>query len=200
MIEAEERREEMAFCTSCGRQVSDDADFCPACGATMAPPPAGAPPAHVPGAVPPPPRKQGMRPGCKIALIVTVIVVLVVGAAIAALAIFVFRTVKAPVDATNRYIEAINDGDTQEAWGLLHPNSRFREEYGESTFEMQIVEPSAGTLRTWNANEAEVSDSRARVEVDMEFTDGTDMRVSFELRKDGDDWKVYDYTSPGGGV
>ncbi|MEW6554836.1 MAG: zinc ribbon domain-containing protein [Actinomycetota bacterium] len=226
----------MAFCPNCGRDVSDDASFCPACGATIAasagaggspppqapeaaapPPPTtappprppappmgvqppyaqqpmGAPPAHVPGVVPPPPVKQKTGSAWKIAIIVGLIVILVIGTGIALLAVFVFTTVKAPVDVTNRYIEAINDGDAEEAWDLLHPDSPFRETFTLSTFESQVVDGNV-RLTTWDANEVEVKDSRATVGVDMENVDGEEFRVDFELRKDGGDWKIYDYTA-----
>ncbi len=222
----------MAMCPNCGRQVSDDATFCPACGAGIpaatsggsgtpppqqpTPPPGpapvpqppgppmgtqppyaqtptGAPPAHVPGVVPPPTPKS-KSPGCKIAIIATIVGGLIVAACIVVLVLFVFGAVKAPVDVTNRYIEAVNEGDAQEAWDLLHPGSPLKQEYSLITFEANIVDPSI-KLDTWNANEVDVQDSRAEVGVDMEAEDGTDFRVVFTLRKDGDDWKIYDYSS-----
>jgi hypothetical protein len=137
---------------------------------------------------------KSKSPGCKIAIIVTIVVALLLAAGIAVLVLFVFGTVKAPVDVTNRYIEAINEGDAQEAWDLLHPSSPLKQDYSLHTFESDIVDTSV-RLDTWNANEVSVEDSRAEVGVDMEAEDGTDFRVFFLLRKDGDDWKVYDYSS-----
>jgi hypothetical protein len=154
--------------------------------------PMGAPPAHVPGVVPPPPVKQKTGSGWKIAIIVGLIIILVIGAGVALLAVFVFNTVKAPVDVTNRYIEAINDGDAEEAWSLLHPDSPFKEEYTLSTFESEVVEASMG-LRTWDANDVEVENSRATVGVDMEDSGGDEFRVIFDVRKAGDEWMIYDY-------
>jgi hypothetical protein len=209
----------MPFCPECGKDVSGDASFCPACGATVASsagggmpppqpppplaglpmgaqqphaqPPAGAPPAYAPGVAPPPPvRKSGS--GWKVAIIVGLIAILVLTAGGVLFAVFVFRAVKAPVDVTNRYIEAINDGDAEEAWDLLHPESPFKDEYTFTTFESDVVDMTI-SLRTWNADEAEVSGSRATVGVDMEDTSGDVFRISFDLRKDGGDWKVYDY-------
>jgi hypothetical protein len=154
-------------------------------------PPAGAPPAYAPGVAPPPPvRKSGS--GWKVAIIVGLIAILVLTAGGVLFAVFVFRAVKAPVDVTNRYIEAINDGDAEEAWDLLHPESPFKDEYTFTTFESDVVDMTI-SLRTWNADEAEVSGSRATVGVDMEDTSGDVFRISFDLRKDGGDWKVYDY-------
>ena len=156
--------------------------------------PAGVPPAYAPGAMPPPPMKQKTGSGWKIALVIGLIVVLVIGVGIALLAVFVFSTVKAPVDVTNRYIEAVNDGDAEEAWSLLHPGSPFKETYTLSTFESQVVDGNV-RLTTWDANEVEVNDSRASVGVKMEDINGDEFRVDFELRKDGDEWKIYDYSA-----
>jgi hypothetical protein len=163
-------------------------------------PPAGAPPAHVPGVVPPPPVKKKMSSGWKIAIVVFLVAVLVIGAGAVIFGVFIFKTVKAPVDVTNRYIEAINDGDAQEAWDLLHSDSPFKQGQTIASFDSSIVQPSVGILDTWNANEVNVNDSRAQVKVDLEFTDGSDYRVAFELRKQGDEWKIYDYASPGGEI
>jgi uncharacterized protein YxeA len=135
-----------------------------------------------------------MGSGWKIALVVILIAILVIGAVIAALAIFVFKTVKAPVDVTNRYIEAVNDGDTREAWSLLHPDSRLRRDYNQSSFESEVVRPNINALRTWNAHEVNVKDSRATVTVDMKFTTGEEYEFTFELRKDGGEWLIYEYT------
>lgn len=158
-------------------------------------PPVGAPPPHAPATVPPPPAAKKGK-GCKIALVIGLIVLLIVGAGAAVLVLLVFKAVKEPVDVTNRYIEAVNDGEAREAWELLHPDSRFKQDLDLGSFEREIVETSASTLRTWNANEVEVSGSRARVEVDIEYTDGEESTVVFELRKSDGDWLVYDYIIP----
>lgn len=155
-------------------------------------PPAGMPPAGVPGVLPPPPVKRKTASGWKIAIIIGLAVILLFAVAGTLLAVFVFKTVKAPVDVTNRYIEAVNEGDAEEAWDLLHPDSPFKEEYTLSTFESQVVEVTVG-LRTWSANEVDVRDSRATVKVDMEDRNGEDFRLAFDVRKDGGEWKVYDY-------
>jgi uncharacterized protein YxeA len=215
----------MSFCPNCGRQVSDDASFCPSCGATIKPaaaggaapqtppvtppvqppgppvgaqppytqPPFGVPPSSVPGVQPPPPvRKKGS--GWKIAIVVGLVVILLIAVVVTLIAVFVFKTVTAPVDVTNRYIEAINDGDAEEAWDLLHPDSPLKEDYDLSSFESEIIGTSV-RLRTWNANEVEIKDSRAEVRVNMEDTSGEEFRIIFELRKDGDEWKILDYGS-----
>ena len=156
-------------------------------------PPAGAPPAHVPGVVPPPPVKKKVSSGWKVAIIIGIVAILIIGTTVALLALFVFNTVKAPVDATNNFIEAINDGNAQAAWNLLHPDSPIKEEFTLSSFESEIVDTSI-KLKTWDANEVEVTGDRAKVTVDMTDSDGYDFEVVFDVRKDGGDWKIYDYS------
>ena len=217
----------MAYCRNCGREISEGAAFCPACGAAAQPPqpgaatappqgaaappptppapppppgtqpplaqyPAGAPPAHVPGVVPPPPARKKMASGWKALLIIGVSIIVVIAVGAVLLGVFVFKAVKAPVDVTNRYIEAVNEGDASAAWELLHPSSRFKRDYTLSTFESQVIEPTT-RLKTWNAHEVEVKNDRADVKVDMEDVEGSEFRVIFQLRKDGSDWKVFDY-------
>lgn len=211
----------MAYCQKCGREMSEGAAFCPACGApaaagapsapppsagpASAPPPppgtqpplgqypAGAPPAHVPGVVPPPPARKRMGSGWKAAIIIVVSIVVVVAVGAVLLGVLVFRAVKAPVDVTNQYIEAVNDGDASAAWELLHPSSRFKRDYTLSTFKSQVIEPTT-RLKSWNANEVEVKNERAEVGVDMEDVEGEKFRVVFDLRKYGSEWKVFDYS------
>jgi uncharacterized protein YxeA len=211
----------MVSCPQCGNQVSDDAQFCPSCGATiaqaspqvpgstpvppgpplgtppsppLAQPPVGVPPAPMPGMMPPPPAKQKTKSGWKVALVVILIILLVIGAGISLLAVFVFKTVKAPVDVTNHYIEAVNNGNAEEAWALLSSDSRFRQDYTLTTYEREVVQPSVNSISTWNAHQVDVSGSNAEVGVSMTFTDGTEYEFSFALRKKGSDWFIYDYT------
>ena len=126
-----------------------------------------------------------------VAIIVAILLLLGVGAVVAG--IIIFRAVKEPVDITNRYIEAVNEGNAELAWSLLHPQSRFKKDYDRKAYGVEVVEASKGTLRNWNAHEVNISGSRARVGVDLEFTDGSTMKMEFELRREGDEWLVYDY-------
>ena len=134
-----------------------------------------------------------MGSGWKAFLIIGVSLVVVIAVGAVLLGVFVFKAVKAPVDVTNRYIEAVNEGDASAAWEMLHPSSRFKRDYTLSTFESQVIEPTT-RLKSWNANEVEVKNGRAEVKVDMEDVEGSEFRVAFELRKDGSDWKVFDYS------
>jgi len=133
--------------------------------------------------------------GWKVAIIAGGVAILIVAIAVALLAFFVFNTVKAPVDVTNNYIEAVNDGNAREAWDLLHPDSPYKEEFDLSSFEAEIVETSTN-LKTWDANEVEVNNDRARVTVDMTDFDEYEFEIIFDVRKDGSDWKIYDYWAP----
>jgi uncharacterized protein YxeA len=148
----------------------------------------------VPGVVPPPPGRGKKGSGWKIALVIILVVLLVIGAVVAGLAVFVFKTVKAPVDVTNRYIEAINNDKAEEAWPLLSSDSRFRRDYTLSTFEREVVKPYVHSLKDWNAHEVNVTGSQAKVNVDMKFVDDTEYEFIFELKKEGGDWKIYSYS------
>ena len=128
------------------------------------------------------------------AIIVGGVAILLIVVAVLFLALFVFNTVKAPVDVTNNYIEAVNDGNAREAWDLLHPDSPIKEAFDLSSFEAEIIATSV-KLRTWDANEVDVRNDRAEVTVDMTDSDGYDFEVVFDVRKDGGDWKIYDYSS-----
>jgi uncharacterized protein YxeA len=141
---------------------------------------------------PPPPSIPKKGKGLKTVLIVAgVILVLVVGALVV-LGLFFFNTVKAPVDVTNRYIEAVNEGRVEEAWDLLHPNSPLKREYDLRSFRDLVME-NKGSLQGWNAHEVNISGSSAVVTVDMDFEEGDSSTLEFELRKKGDDWLVYSY-------
>ena len=134
-----------------------------------------------------------MSRGWKIALVVILSSVVVIGALVAVLAVFVFKAVKQPVDATNRYIEAINNGNAQEAWELLSPDSRIRQENTFNSFQQDLVQPYKGSLSGWNAHEVSISGSGAEVTVDMNFADGEKTEFTFELKKINDRWLIYDY-------
>jgi uncharacterized protein YxeA len=208
-------------CPQCGKAVNPGSSFCPYCGASLPasapagqnqaptpptgpPPPQGyvpsapVPPISAPGAVPPPPRKKGIGRGWKIAIAVIVSVLVVFGALAAILGVFVFKTVKKPVDATNRYIEAINNGNAQTAWDLLSTDSPFKQEYDFSSFQSDIVDTNVGTLNTWNAHEVNISGSKADVSVDMTFTDGNKYEITFSLKEVNGTWLIYDYYMPSG--
>ncbi len=207
-------------CPECGKSINPGSSYCPYCGANVpavqgdgqdrvpqppvGPPPAASPsvsplspPGVAPGTLPPPPGKHKMSQGWKIAIIVIITAVLLIGALAVVLGVFVFKTVKAPVDVTNRYIEAINTGRAQEAWDLLSPDSSLRQEYDFSSFQTDVVQPSIDALTTWNAHQASVSGSQAEVGVDMSFSDGSsNEEFTFQLRKTGDRWLIYNYFLP----
>ena len=153
---------------------------------------AAAPPGIIPQ-TPPPPAARGTGRVVKIVLVSAVIGILVIGGGLTATIYFVYRAVKPPVDATNRFIAAVNEGNTQEAWDLLHPSSYYKRNYDSFRFRQEVVEQLSGTLSSWNANQSSVSGSEAEVGVDMTDADGSEYRVTFSLRKDGDDWLILDW-------
>lgn len=159
------------------------------------PPPAAAQPPFpppYPPVYPPPPVKSSGSVWKKV-VVVVVVILLLLGAGAVVAGIFIFRAVKAPVDVTNRYIKAVNEGDAGEAWALIHSQSRFKRDYDRVSYEQDVVEKSEGMLKSWNAHEVSISGSRAHVDVDMEFKDGSSDKLEFELRKEGDDWLIFNY-------
>ncbi len=150
----------------------------------------GAPPAGG-AAYPPPPKKS--KKGCVIALLIT-LVVLLVGAGLAvSLGIWVFKTVKGPVDTTNKYIEAINGGDLETAWNLLYSASPKKRDYTKEEFDAKVVKPNVNYLSTWNAYSSSISDDHAQVKAKMTPRTEASFEVVFDLRKEGGEWKIFDY-------
>ncbi|MBC7247906.1 MAG: zinc ribbon domain-containing protein [Actinobacteria bacterium] len=196
----------MGYCEKCGKELSEGALFCPACGNALGPgetaegagnaygqvPPPAPPPSPYAPSYPPPPPKSSSGVWKKV-VIVVVVLLLLLGAGAVVSGIFIFRAVKAPVDVTNRYIAAVNEGDAGKAWGLIHPQSRLKRDYDRRSFEEEVVKESVGVLKSWNAHEVSINGSRARVGVDLEFTDGSTMKLEFELRREGNDWLIFDY-------
>lgn len=205
----------MAVCPNCGGAVSDDARFCASCGADAAPaaqagagapppptgdmpppvqppaPPLGAPPNQAPMVtLPPPPMKRKTGSIWKVVVIGVLIAMLVIGGILATVVWLVVKAVKPTIDVTNRFIEAINDGDAEGAWSLIHPDSPLKDKYTLSTFESEIVDSLSGQLETWDANEASVSGSEAKVEADFTYKDGSDDSATFQLKKGGDGWMI----------
>jgi uncharacterized membrane protein YvbJ len=212
----------MAVCPNCGGQVSDDARFCASCGGTITPaaqpgagapppppsppvspqqllaqppaPPFGAPPAQGPGVViPPPPVKQRTGSIWKLIIVIALIGVLVIGGVVATVVFLVVRAVKPTIDVTNQFIEAINEGNAEKAWSLISPSSTFKDNYTLTTFETEIVDALSGQLETWDAHEASISGSEAKVGVDFTYKDGTDDSTTFYLEKSGDEWLILDW-------
>jgi hypothetical protein len=138
-----------------------------------------------------------MSRGWKIALIAILAVVVVAGAAGGILCGVVFKVVKAPVDATNRYIRAVNEGRAQEAWDLLASDSPIKEDTDFNSFKNDIVVTNEGALTTWNAHQVDVSGSTADVGVDMDFTDGSSEAYTFQLKKVNGKWLIYNHYSTG---
>lgn len=133
----------------------------------------------------------------KIVLISALIGILVVGGGLAATVYFVYRAVKPPVDATNRFIAAVNEGDAREAWEMLHPSSYYKQNYDSFRFQQEIVEQLSDALSSWNANQSSVSGSEAKVGVDLVYTDGSESRATFYLLKSDGDWLIMDWSEGG---
>lgn len=192
------------YCTECGKEMPPDSSFCPHCGATAipqktettGPAPPGTPAAGQtpqPPPVPPAlPARDKRKKLMKVLIILGIVFIVVVIGAVILITLFI-GTVKAPVDVTNRYIEAVNKGNATEAWDLLHPNSRLKTDYSFDQYKKDVVDRSKGYLTKWNAHNVTVSGSKAAVEVDITFKGAGEEAFEFSLRKSNGKWLIYDY-------
>ncbi len=192
------------YCPDCGKEMPDDSIFCPNCGATAAPEsavnakptPPGTSTAQRVRQTPPPlpvsPAPDRRKKLIKVLVALGIIFIVVVVAAVILLTLFI-GTVKAPVDVTNKYIEAVNMGNATEAWGFLHPASRFKTGYSFDQYTEQVVNRSSGFLTKWNAHHVTVSNSNALVEVYITFKNAKKETIEFALKKTNGKWLIYDY-------
>jgi len=145
---------------------------------------------------PPPPVPSSARVRSrtlkKVLIVLGIVFIFVVIGAVLVVTLFI-GAVKAPVDVTNRYIKAVNDGNAKAAWELLHPDSRFKTGYSFSEFQQDVVERSKGSLLSWNAHHVEVSGSKAVVDADITFKSAGEESLKFALRKKNGRWLIYDY-------
>ncbi len=219
----------MPECPSCHREVSETARFCPFCGAELQPgqapgagtqPTAGAVrPASEPPVLPPtaagtpaaaaaftppaPPAKQQRVPGKKtwmyVAIVIGVIGLLVGGAVLGLGIATGVHYVRGPLDATNNYIRAVNDGDAATAYALLAPESPQRQNRTLQEFNTAVVQPQTDRLRTWRTGGVEFpyagrpGRSRAEVTVTESFRTGETRDFRFLLEKVGSTWLISDY-------
>jgi len=203
----------MPECPSCHREVSETARFCPFCGAELqagkeepsvqekAPGGAASPPSP-PGTVPAataavtaPKGPKSKRTGMVIGIIIGVIGLLVLGAVIGLCVASGVHFVKGPLDATNEYIRALNDGDAAIAYDLLAPGAPQRRNRSLEQFTQDVVQPAEGRLRTWRTGGVDFPNgtSRANVTVTESLRTGETRDFRFLLRKVDSRWLITDY-------
>lgn len=150
------------------------------------PSPGGAP--YAPGVPPAPaPRKKGMSKGLKTGLIIgaVILVLIIAGVVIAAVALVNFVT--APADVANSYVEAVNEGNLEEAWGYLTPSTQREETRSGFT---EKLEPLEGEISSYNTRRIDIRTSGAYIVMDLTFTDGSRATWDMRLIKQSGDWKI----------
>ncbi len=108
--------------------------------------------------------------------------------------IWVYNFVKQPIDTTNRFMQHIADGEYDQAYSMLHPDSPIRD-YSAAEFRMRMKEEFKD-LSGWNANGFEARTVGGLtyyvVHVDVKQRSGLSRQRDFSLRKDEGEWHIYD--------
>ena len=208
----------MPECPSCHREVSETARFCPFCGAEL-PARTGEPGAateKTPGGAASPPSPpsphgiaaiaatpavakpkvpKGKRTGMVIGIVIGVVGLLVLGAVVGLGIASGVHFVRGPLDATNQYIRAVNNGDAATAYDLLAPEAPQRRNRTLQQFTQDVVQPAEGRLRSWRTGGVDFPNgtSRANVTVTESLRTGETRDFRFLLRKVDSHWFITDY-------
>jgi len=201
----------VATCSRCGAELPDGTKYCPGCGQPAEevvgqPPPAppGSVPPPIPGSIPPPvspgtmpapgapvtaprPAKKGMSRGGKIAIIVGISAVVLIAAVIGIAVFCIIGAIKAPADVSNKYLQALSDGDLSTAWGYISKDTQ--KEETRSSF-ISDKEAFKGEIESYNTNGIEVSNGHAQVEMDIDFKNGEKATWEISLIKENGEWKI----------
>ncbi len=206
----------MRKCPSCHREVSETARYCPFCGAEL---PGGAeetsgqqapggavPLPAAPGTaaaatttLPQPPAKtrapSSKKTGITLAVIIGLIGLLVLGAVIGLGIATGVHFIRGPLDATNAYIRALNEGDAATAYDLLAPEAPQKRNRTLQEFSSEVVDPARNRLRSWRTGEIDFPSgtSRANVTVTESLRTGGVQDWRFVLREVDSTWLITDY-------
>ena len=173
------------FCQNCGKPLSDNTKFCPACGAkqdvqqevpvqttaTHGDQPNGYPVNQAPMPANNPNKKSNL--GVKITVLVAVVAVVVAGAIIA---VSVFSNMGAK-SAVNRFVDAINDYDAEEAVECFAYSQFLDEDYLEDEVD------------DYDDNFDDMKD--ADFEIDVEFKSEKDITDDDCDHDEDQTWKEY---------
>jgi len=128
-----------------------------------------------------------MSRGGKIAIIVGISAVVLIAAVIGVAIFLLVGAIKAPADVSNKYLQALNDGDLSTAWGYISKDTQ--KEETRSGF-ISDKESFKGEIDSYNTSGVEVSNGNARVEMDIEFKDGKKATWEISLIKENGKWKI----------
>ncbi len=189
-----------SFCTSCGAPVAENARFCTGCGRATEDRPAAAVPATpspaqpqpwaaVAPAAPPWSPAAGIavaRRGSRVPLIAGAVVLIVV----AAVASSLFLT-GGPADAVTGHLSALTKGDDASAYAFTA--TAFRKETSLADFTKFVN--AYPVLRGSKASitSRSVNGDTGLVEVDLVPSSGATRSATFQLVKEGGDWRILGY-------
>ncbi len=130
-----------------------------------------------------------------LAIVIGVIGLLVGGAVLGLGIASGVHFVRGPLDATNAYIRAVNNGDAATAYDLLAPEAPQRQNRTLQEFNLAVVQPQTDRLRTWRTGGVEFPNgtSRASVTVTESFRTGETRDFRFLLREVDSTWLITDY-------
>lgn len=113
-----------------------------------------------------------------------VFVVLAVGA----VALLALSATKAPVGVAERYLLALSQGHTDDAWEMLHSASDYKEK-GDREGYQYLVMGRMDQVSEWEMHLSHLTGSRAYVDVGLS-RDGEVQWLRIGLRNDGKGWEV----------
>lgn len=113
-----------------------------------------------------------------------VVGVITVMAGVAFVASQAVLRVKAPIDAANRYLDAVTRDDYQTAYGMVCHVAP-RESYEQYVEALQAQARAEGHLRSHDVISANTSGSRAAVLYDTRTDTGTDERRALMVKENG---------------
>lgn len=205
----------MPECLSCHRKISGTARFCPFCGAELqagkeepdnaenraargaaSPPfPPGTAAAETATVANQPKVPQGKRTGMVVGILIGAIGLLVLGAVIGLGIGSGVHFLRGPLDTTNAYIRAVNNGDAATAYNLLAPEASQRRDRSLEEFNQAVVQPADNRLRSWRTSGVDFPNgtSHASVTVTESFRTGESGDFRFLIRKVDSRWLITDY-------
>jgi predicted PurR-regulated permease PerM len=131
--------------------------------------------------------KKGMPRGAKIALILSasaIVLIILVGVIIG---VFIANSITAPADVANKYMKALNKGDTSTAWGYL--TTRTQNEETRTGFDSK-ASLLKGSISKWDTTVASIQNDEAKIILNVTGTDGSHHAWDITLIKQGGKWKV----------
>ena len=120
--------------------------------------------------------------GAVLVLIVLCVVVLCGGIAA------IFQATQPVVDASERFMVALRDGNYQQAYDMCTPT--LQTELSDAAGLEEMITASNRKPSTWSFTSRNINNDRGEVSGTATFADNTAGTVSIVLTKSGNDWKI----------